>query len=147
MEGETEKVLIPFLSKQLGVFDPSVSIIDCGSKHNLPLYIAIANAFEMSYLVVHDEDPLSAPISADWNRDKKLSKQRTFELNQKISEMVNRQFGAIEMMCPDLETAGGVSRSQGDRKGKPLAALEHFDGISLDEIPRALIDLVNAAYD
>ena len=147
VEGETEKVLIPFLSKQIGVFDPSVSVIDCGSKHNLPLYIAIANAFEMSYLVVHDEDPLPATIPGDWNRDKKLSKRRTFELNQKISEMVKLQFGAIEMMCPDLETAGGVSRSQGDRKGKPLAALEHFDGISLDEIPRALTDLVIAAYD
>ncbi|MFX8485533.1 ATP-dependent endonuclease, partial [Acinetobacter baumannii] len=58
VEGETEKVVFPYLANKLGVFDPDISIIDCGSKHNLSLYIAIANVFEIPYLVIHDEDPL-----------------------------------------------------------------------------------------
>lgn len=52
VEGETETTMIPFLAQKLGVYDPEVSVIDCGSKHNLPLYIAIANAFEVPYTVV-----------------------------------------------------------------------------------------------
>ena len=48
VEGETEKVLIPFVAQKLGQYDPDVSIIDCGAKHNLPLYITIAKAFSDS---------------------------------------------------------------------------------------------------
>ena len=146
VEGETEKVLIPFLSKKLDLFDAGVSIIDCGSKYNLPLYISIANAFEISYLVVHDEDPLPEPIPDNWNQDKRRSKQRTFALNQEISDSVKPTLGAIEIMCPDLERTSGVPRAQGERKGKPLAALDYFDGISPKEIPEALISMVTAAY-
>ena len=51
VEGETEKVVIPYLAEKLGIFDLDVSIIDCGSKHNLHLYITIANAFSLPYVV------------------------------------------------------------------------------------------------
>lgn len=36
VEGETEKVLIPYVAQKLGRFDPDISVIDCGAKHNLP---------------------------------------------------------------------------------------------------------------
>ena len=42
VEGETEKVAIPFLAEKMNLSDADVSVIDCGSKHNLPLYINIA---------------------------------------------------------------------------------------------------------
>src|SRR5439155_22028386 len=44
VEGETEQTVLPFLADRLCCFDPNISIIDCGSKHNLPLYISILNA-------------------------------------------------------------------------------------------------------
>lgn len=78
VECETETTMIPFLAERMGVFDPEVSIIDCGSKHNLPLYIAIANAFEIPYIMVHDEDPVDDPIPAEWDAEKVKSKKRTF---------------------------------------------------------------------
>ena len=146
VEGETEKVVIPFLGKSMNLFDAGVSIIDCGSKHNLPLYIAIANAFSMKYLVVHDEDPLPEPIPEDWEDAKIRSKRRTFELNETIAELVSGELGAIQMMAPDFECESGVSRSQGDRKGKPLAALDHFDSMSVEDIAVSMKDLVRAAY-
>ena len=31
VEGPTERVILPYLAKRLGVLDPEVSIIDCGS--------------------------------------------------------------------------------------------------------------------
>jgi putative ATP-dependent endonuclease of OLD family len=147
VEGETEKVVIPFLSEKLNMFDPDISIIECGSKHNLPLYVTIAKAFGIPYVVVHDEDPLPDPIPDDWSEDKIRSKRDTFGLNEKIAELVEEPLGKIVVMCPDFERASGVSRSQGDRKGKALAALDHFDKQSVEDIPAAVVELVRTSVD
>ncbi|HKZ41838.1 MAG TPA: AAA family ATPase, partial [Candidatus Hodarchaeales archaeon] len=85
VEGETEHAIFPFLASRLDCFDPSVTIVDCGSKHNLLLYIRILNAYGIPYVVVHDEDPLPDPIPDDWNEDKRREKRRTFELNATIA--------------------------------------------------------------
>lgn len=146
VEGETERVLLPYLADRLGMLDTDVSVIDCGSKFNLPLYIAIAKAFQLSYLVIHDEDPLPDPIPADWDNDKHKARQRTFELNARIVDLVEPPLGAVEMLSPDFEEASGVSKGQGKKLGKPIAALEHFDGLETDVIPERLIQVVQSAF-
>ena len=78
VEGETENVIIPYLSTKLDCYDPEISIIDCGSKFNLPLYITVANAFKLKYIVVHDEDPLPDPIPPEWSAEKRASKAENF---------------------------------------------------------------------
>jgi len=147
VEGETEKVALPYLAQKLGVLDPDISIIGCGSKHNLPLYIDIANAFEIRYLVIHDEDPLPDPIPDAWNEDKKKAKKRTFELNKQIKDLVKAPLGQVEMLSPDFEAVSGVSKSQGERKGKALAALDHFEAVDKSEIPERLCQVVYAAFN
>ena len=49
-------------------------------------------------------------------------------------------------MYPDFEKASGISRAQGDRKGKALAALDHFDELSRKDIPGPIVELVTAAF-
>ena len=142
VEGETEKVAIPFLAQKMGLYDADISVIDCGSKYNLPLYVRIANAFQMPHMVVHDEDP----VPADVEEAKRREKERTFELNQIIAELVDEELGTIFVLSPDFEGASGVSRSQGDKKGKALAALDHFEDKSLGELPEILVELVAKAY-
>ena len=137
VEGETEKTILPFLSTLLGCFDPNVSIIDCGSKYNLPLYIAIANAFNLNFTVVHDEDPPD---------DTKKAKKRTYELNTIIEMEVDKALGDVQIFCPDFETVSGVSHSQGDKKGKALAALDHFATSTVQEIPKELAEIVRNGY-
>jgi len=39
------------------------------------------------------------------------------------------------MLSPDFETVSGVSKSQGDKKGKALAALDHFEAVEQSKIP------------
>jgi hypothetical protein len=39
-----------------------------------------------------------------------------------------------------------VSKSQGEKKGKALAALDHFDAIDKKDIPKRLKQIVAAAY-
>lgn len=146
VEGETEKVILPYLAEKMHVFNPDISIIDCGSKHNLPLYIAIAEAFEIPYLVIHDEDPVPDPIPADWTEEKKREKQRTFALNDEIRKLVEPPLGQVEVLCPDFELAAGVSKSQGAKKGKALAALDHFDSIDADKISEPIRRVVYAAF-
>ncbi|MDY6908917.1 MAG: ATP-dependent endonuclease [Thermodesulfobacteriota bacterium] len=92
MEGETEKVILPFLAEKIGVFNADISVIDCGSKHNLPLYIAVAEAFEIPYLVIHDEDPLPDPMPKDWAEEKKREKHRN--PRRKAAAAVGKSSGA-----------------------------------------------------
>lgn len=147
VEGETEKVVLPFLARKLGVFDPDISIIDCGSKYNLPLYIAIAKAFEIPYFVIHDEDPLPVPIPNDWSKDKINAMKKAFELNYYIKNIVESPLGQVEMLSPKFETVSGVPESQGKKKGKALAALDHFDTLEESKIPERLRQVVYAAFN
>jgi len=146
VEGETERVVIPYIAQKLDLFDPDISIIDCGAKHNLPLYITIAKAFEIPYLVIHDEDPLPNPIPDDWTADRRREKERTFTLNDEIARLVEAPLGQIKRFSPDFEGATGVPRTQGKKKGKALAALEYFEELPTNDIPDALKSVVIAAY-
>ena len=145
VEGETEKTLIPYLAKKLDLYSENVSIIDCGSKHNLPLYIEIAKAFKLSYTVIHDEDPMPEPIPSDWSRDKIKGKQNTFELNNKITTAVG-DTGNVEIIQPNFEDCSGISKNQADIKGKALAAIDYFRRVSKHDIPTRLSELVRSIY-
>ena len=145
VEGETEKSLLPFLAQRLGCYTPDVSIVDCGSKHNLDLYIAIANAFRLQYHVLHDEDPLPDSIPAEWNDEKRREKRKTYELNEELAKLVGGR-GRISLCCADFEQICGVSKTQGTKKGKALAALEHFQDLRLDEFPACLVTMVREVY-
>lgn len=147
VEGETEKTILPFLAEKLNCFNQDISVIDCGSKHNIPLYVAIANAFKLSYDVIHDEDPLPDSIPKEWNEDKRKAKQRTFKLNQEIEDAANAAYGRVFVLAPDFEGVAGVSRSQGEKKGKALAALDHFQDMESADIPVLLRNVVQGIYN
>lgn len=146
VEGETERVLLPFLADRLGIMDSEVSVIDCGSKFNLPFYIELAKAFGINFSVVHDEDPLPDPVPADWDDDKRKSCKRTFDLNEVIDQAVGRGLGRRYMLSPDFESVAGVSKNQGSKKGKALAALDYFSEKLLNEIPNELRILLISLY-
>jgi CRISPR-associated exonuclease Cas4 len=131
----------------LGQFDPSVSIIDCGSKHNLQLYIAILNAFALSYVVIHDEDPIPDPVPREWSEDKVREKQRTFDLNVEIAGHVDPALGETIILRPDCEGFFGISGSQGGKKGKALAALDHFASKEADAISQDMRELVTRIFE
>ena len=102
VEGESEKSVFPYLAKKLDCYSEDVSVIDCGSKHNIPLYVTIAKKFDLDYVVVHDEDPVPDQIPGNWNHDKVREKRRTFELNAKIESDVD-ETGSIIVLQPDFE--------------------------------------------
>lgn len=142
VEGATEKVLIPYLAQRMGIFDPEVSVIDCGSKFNLAMYAKLAGAFGLDFVVVHDEDPVKDGLEGDSLK----AAQNTFHQNAIIDEATRQAGGIVKMLAPEFESCCGVSKSQGEKKGKPLAALDHFSSIEPDNIPQPLRDLVAAIY-
>lgn len=147
VEGETEKVTLPFLATKLGCYDPSVSIVDCGGKHNIPLYLAIVNAYDLQYSVIHDEDPLPDPIPDDWSEEKRREKRRTFELNATIADLVNPDLGNALVISSNFEGASGVSKTRGKKIGKAIAALEHFSEKPPNEVPVDIRKLVISAFN
>lgn len=146
VEGETERVVLPYLAKKIGCHDTGISVIDCGSKYNLPLYIDILNAFSLNYVVVHDQDPIPDPVPETWTADKIRQKRKTFALNEELQASVNEEFGQIEILEPYFEKFSGVSLSQGQKKGKPLAALDHFHDLEIAAIPGNVVDLIRRLF-
>lgn len=146
VEGETERVLLPYLAHRMDILHPEVSVIDCGSKHNLPFYIELAQAFGIRYAVIHDEDPLPDPVPDGWSEDKCKASQRTFDLNSKIQSLIETPLGGCHTLSPEFESAAGVSKNQGDKKGKALAALDHFEPKTTEEIPERLQTLLRNIY-
>jgi putative ATP-dependent endonuclease of OLD family len=143
VEGETEKVIMPYLAEKMGKDVTEVTLIDCGAKHNLPLYITIANAFGIHYAVVHDEDPLPNPIPGDWDENKRIQRERTFKLNKQIQRLVNQDIGRVFMIPEDFERHCGISRNQSEKMGKALAALDHFSQSDFTSIPQILRDIIH----
>lgn len=149
VEGETERKLFPFLAEKLGCRDLDVTIVECGSKFNLCLYAAIANAFRLSYSVVHDEDPVPEPIPTVWKDDRIRQARKTFGENEDIRKAVHSldpPLGRIFVISPDLEGVAGIPTTQGEKKGKALAALDHFEDKRAGDIPEKLTEVVRALY-
>jgi CRISPR-associated exonuclease Cas4 len=147
VEGETERACLPYLAEKLECDTAGITIVDCGGKHNLVLYIRILNAFGIPYCVVHDEDPLPASKPDSMTEDLWNSKKRAHELNVEIADIVNKKYGRSVVMDPDFEGVAGISKSVAERKGKAVAALEYFKDKTSADIPEALASVVRGAFE
>ena len=143
VEGQTEKTVLPIVAQTLGVYDDNVCIVDCGGKTNIRLYMTVLNAFGIKYLAVHDEDQVK--IAEEEDKDEYDRQVRLFGENRLIAENANAFFGSPFMLSPDFEGIAGVSRGQGKKWGKPLAAANHFNSPEV-EVPEVLEALVREAY-
>lgn len=142
VEGPTEKVVLPYLAEKLGVFDVGVSVIDCGSKFNLSVYMELAGSFKIPHTILHDEDPVKEGLEGD----KLEAAKKTYAINQKLQETCQTTNSTIEVISPDFEGLFGISKTQGKKKGKPLAAIDHFEELGVDKYPREAVELVKRLY-
>jgi hypothetical protein len=60
--------------------------------------------------------------------------------------LVNPEFGSVQTLSPHFEGACGVSKSQGEKKGKAIAALDHFGKLKTEDIPLPLTQIIESAY-
>lgn len=86
VEGMTEKLALPFVFRALG-HDPDqagISIVECGGKGNLLLFMRICRASGVPFVVIHDRDTrahrsLNARIKAEAGGDRAIALEPDFE--------------------------------------------------------------------
>lgn len=133
VEGMTEKITFPLVFQALG-HDPDgeqISIVECGGKANMPLFIEICRRARVPFVVVHDSDmrPDREPV----------------EDEVKLNALIHRLAGAKRTVVlePDFE---GVAGFRG-RGPKPQRAWSHLAEARLDELPEPLVRAVQLALD
>ena len=133
VEGMTEKITLPFVFHALG-HDPDreqISIVECGGKANLPLFVEICKRARVPFVVVHDSDlrPDREPLEAE----------------VKLNALIRRRAGARRTIVlePDFE---GVAGFHG-RGPKPERAWRRLAHARPDELPEPLVRAVQLALD
>ena len=131
VEGLTEKVTLPLVFQALG-HDPDgeqISIVECGGKTNLPLFIEICLRARVPFVVIHDSDlwPEREPL----------------EDNVRLNALIRRLAGARRTIVlePDFESVAGFH----GRGSKPERAWSHLAHVPLDELPEPLVRAVKLA--
>lgn len=135
LEGATDKTVIPVIAKNLGVFRYDYTLIDCGSKDNIPLYLRLLNKFSIPYKAVYDKDHQQHKLP-----DAIASADRSSEL---IEAEVISALGATIVFENDIEEELGLQQGG---KNKPYAALRHVNSEEF-VIPESLKSKVFEIYD
>lgn len=115
VEGQTDKSVLSYLAKQLGCFRYDYTLIDCGSKDNMPLYMHLLNSFKLPYVAVYDNDhqtgkATDAIASADAS-------------TARITAKLDANYGSVIILDNDIEEEIGITDT--GSKNKPHVAMEH----------------------
>ena len=115
VEGATEKTVIPFIAQQIGCFKHEYSVIDCGSKNNIPAYIGLLNKFSIPYVAVYD---------IDHQQGKSQQAIDSADIaTTAIESALDANVGISVTLVNDIEEELAIAP---DTSGKPYAALEQI---------------------
>jgi predicted ATP-dependent endonuclease of OLD family len=133
VEGLTEKVAFPFVFQALGhdADREQISVVECGGKSNLPLFVEICRRARVPYVVVHDSDVREG--------------REPVESELKLNALIRRRAGARRTVVlePDFEAVAGFR----GRARKPERAWRHLANAGADELPKPLVRAVRLALD
>ena len=97
------------------IFKYGYTIIDCGSKGNIPLYIRLLNKFSIPYVVVYDKDH---------QKNKKVDAINTADATTKlILDEIDDELGVSIELVNDIEEELGY---ESGKSGKPFQALQRI---------------------
>jgi hypothetical protein len=133
VEGMTEKMAFPFVFHALGVdLDrEQISIVECGGKSNLPLFVEICKRARVAYVVVHDSD---------------MRRHREPDPGEvRLHALIRRLAGARRtvVLDPDFEGVAGFH----SRSHKPERAWQRLAHSRLEELPQPLVRAVRLALE
>ena len=131
VEGMTEKMALPFVFHALGhnADREQISIVECGGKANMPMFVEICRRAHIPYVVVHDSDmrPDREPVESE----------------VMLNALIRRRAGARRTIVlePDYEGVLGFR----SRRSKPERAWAGIAGARRDELPAPLVRAVELA--
>lgn len=119
VEGQTDKIIIPFLAKKLGVYKYEYSLVECGSKSTIPQFIRLLNQYRIPYVAVYDKD------EHIWrDEETRLVSKRH---NKGIRSLINNEIGEIVEFTNDIEEElEGMDRVKKNYKHKPFIAIKNI---------------------
>jgi hypothetical protein len=124
VEGRTEKLTLPFVFRALGhdADRLGISIVECGGKPNIPLFVRICEAARVPYVAMHDRD---APVGR-----KPIHGERV--LNAQIQELAGPEH--VVVLTPDFEGEAGLY----GHSHKPERAWARFSALAPGDVPEPL---------
>jgi predicted ATP-dependent endonuclease of OLD family len=133
VEGMTEKITLPLVFRALGrdADREQISIVECGGKSNIPLFIEICRRARVPFVVVHDSD--------------RRPGQEPLEAELKLNALIRRRAGADRTIVlePDFE---GVVGYHG-KAHKPERAWSRLADADPDDLPEPLVRAARLALD
>lgn len=124
VEGLTEKVGLPYVFAALGhdADREAISVVECGGKANIPLFVEICKRVGVPYVVVHDSD-----AKADGKPPPGEA-----HLNTLIAEAAGADRTVV--LDPDFEGALGLHR----KSRKPAQAWHYLSKIEAPDLPEPI---------
>jgi CRISPR-associated exonuclease Cas4 len=119
VEGATEKTVIPYLAQSLNIFKHEYTVIDCGSKNNIPTYCGLLNKFSIPYIAMYDQDHQEGKLQP--------AIESASIATQAIEDAVDPSFGQTIVLVNDIEEELNMSVGSGS---KPYIALEYISSES-----------------
>ncbi len=138
VEGQTDKIVLGYLAKKLGIYKYNYSILECGSKSIIPQFIKLLNAFKIPYIAIYDKD------NHYWRTDVEI--ENSNDKNRSIQRAINFKFGDFIEFENDIEEElYNEKRERKNYKNKPFYALKT---VSEDDyiIPPSLKEKIEKIY-
>lgn len=117
VEGQTDKIVLGYLSRKLGIYKYNYSILECGSKSIIPQFIKLLNAFKLPYIAIYDKD------NHFWRTELEIENSNL--KNHSIQKSINYDFGDFVEFDNDIEEElYSEKRERKNYKNKPFNALK-----------------------
>lgn len=117
VEGQTDKIVLGYLSKRLGIYKYDYSILECGSKSLIPQFIKLLNVFKIPYVAVYDRD------NHLWRTPEEI--ENSNQKNKIIQNSVKKDIGNwLEFENDIEEEIYEENRERKNYKNKPFYALK-----------------------
>lgn len=117
VEGQTDKIVLSYLAKKLGIYKYDYSILECGSKSLIPQFIKLLNVFKIPYIAIYDKD------NHYWRTPEEIENSNL--KNKIIKNSVKKEIGEwIEFENDIEEEIYQENRERKNYKNKPFYALK-----------------------
>lgn len=114
VEGPTDKTVIPFLAKKQNLFRYDYTLIDCGGKDSIPIYLNLLNKFKIPYVAAYDKDHQAYKDAGQ--------KTQADSKSALIEAKIISGLGSSVIFVNDIEEEIGIVEENG--KSKPFIALQ-----------------------
>lgn len=130
-EGDTEKYSLPVLLNKIGinVLEKRISIVECGSKNGIPLFLKVLNKFNeklewFDYFVTHDLD-IPAKNPKDEAHKTQLEEEARI-INQTINDLIINK-DKLFIFKPDFESYLKLEIGNSDKPYKARKKIQDFE--------------------